>query len=290
MTAYVFPGQGSQIKGMGKELFDEFSQYTKEADEILGYSIKELCLTDEDNRLDITRYTQPALYIVNALSYFKKIQETAEKADYVLGHSLGEYNALLAAGVFDFKTGLCLVKKRGELMHQARNGGMAAVIGLSRADIQLILKENGLAEIDIANYNTPNQYSISGPSESIAAAKEIFEKNGALKYVILSVSGAFHSRYMGPAAKEYADFVNSFHYKEPQITVISNYTARPYLYDEIGSNLSNQIDHPVRWVESVEYLKKKGITDMKQVGPGKAVLGMVKAILRERQLLQEERI
>src|SRR4051812_36667715 len=126
--AYVFPGQGSQRKGMGENLFDEFPELTKKADKILGYSIKELCLNDSDSKLNQTQYTQPALYVVNALSYQKKIKDEGKQPDYLAGHSLGEYNALQAAGIFSFEDGLKLVKKRGELMSQAKNGGMAAIL------------------------------------------------------------------------------------------------------------------------------------------------------------------
>ena len=130
MLAYVFPGQGSQVVGMGKDLFDEFKEYVDAADEILGYSIKELCLEDPNGVLGLTQYTQPALYVVNALTYLKEVKTTGVKPDFVAGHSLGEYDALFAAGVFDFATGLKLVQKRGELMSQAKGGGMAAVLGL----------------------------------------------------------------------------------------------------------------------------------------------------------------
>src|SRR5205823_13876450 len=126
MLAYIFPGQGSQTRGMGGNLFDDFPELTAQADAILGYSIKKLCLEDPNQELNQTQFTQPALFVVNALTFLKKNQ----KPDYVAGHSLGEYNALFAAEVFDFATGLNLVKKRGELMSEAKNGGMAAVIGL----------------------------------------------------------------------------------------------------------------------------------------------------------------
>lgn len=206
MKVYVFPGQGAQVKGMGKDLFEEFTSYIIEANEVLGYSVQDLCLNDEE-KLGITKYTQPALYIVNALSYYKRIQETNEVPDYVLGHSLGEYNALLAADVFDFKTGLQLVKKRGELMHQAMNGGMAAVLGLGKSDIEDILKDYELTRLDVANYNTPSQFVLSGSMEDIKDAQSIFEGKGAKKYIILNVSGAFHSWYMSSAADEFAKFL-----------------------------------------------------------------------------------
>lgn len=139
--AYLFPGQGSQKKGMGEGLFDEFPEMTKKADEILGYSIKELCLTDPRKELNKTQFTQPALYVVNALSFQKKMKEGESEPDFVAGHSLGEYNALHAAEVMSFEEGLKLVKKRGELMSKAENGGMAAILKTPEEEIKNILKE-----------------------------------------------------------------------------------------------------------------------------------------------------
>jgi trans-AT polyketide synthase/acyltransferase/oxidoreductase domain-containing protein len=188
MLAYVFPGQGSQQKGMGGELFDEFKELTSKADEILGYSIKELCLEDPQGNLGQTQYTQPALYVVNALTYYKKIKDTGIKPDYVAGHSLAEYNALLAAEVFDFETGLKIVKKRGELMSKASGGGMAAVIGMSEEKIREVLKENGLESIDMANYNTPSQIAISGPKDDIIRAQPFFEAAGVRSYIVLRLA------------------------------------------------------------------------------------------------------
>src|ERR1700722_298171 len=131
MTTYMFPGQGSQVRGMGSTLFTEFQDYVQKADHILGYSIEKLCLEDPDNLLNKTEYTQPALFTVSALSYIKKLKETNTAPQYVIGHSLGEYNALFAAEVFDFETGLKLVQKRGALMSKASGGGMAAIVGLT---------------------------------------------------------------------------------------------------------------------------------------------------------------
>jgi len=170
MKTHMFPGQGSQSKGMGGTLFDEFKELTHKADKILGYSIKELCLEDPRRELNQTQFTQPALYVVNALSYFKKVEESGQKPDFVVGHSLGEFSALLAAECIDFEAGLKLVKKRGELMSQATGGGMAAILNATKEKIETILKENGLTNIDLANYNTPSQIVISGLKDEIGKA------------------------------------------------------------------------------------------------------------------------
>src|SRR5215469_5241071 len=181
MIAFVFPGQGSQKRGMGQGLFDEVREYAaveKDVDTILGYSLRKLCLEDADNRLKETQFTQPSLYVVNALHYYKAVSQ-GTRPGYLAGHSLGEYNALLAAGVFDFLTGLRLVKKRGELMAQAKNGGMGAVIGLGALMIAKVIRENGLANIDVANFNSPSQTVVSGRVDDIRRAGPFFEKAGA---------------------------------------------------------------------------------------------------------------
>lgn len=290
MLTYVFPGQGSQQKGMGKELFEEYSELTKKADEILGYSIEELCLEDPNNVLGETQYTQPALYVVNALSYLKKIKE-GKTPDYVAGHSLGEYSALFAAGAFDFETGLKLVKKRGELMSKASGGGMAAVIGLDEEKVKEVLKENNLHSIDVANYNTPTQIVISGRKEDIERAKEIFETAGARMYAILKVSGAFHSRYMEQSKEEFENYLKEFELKETKIPVISNIKARPYKYETMKEDLANQITNSVKWTESIRYLMGKGEMEFEQIGPGMVVTGLVKKIQQEAEpliILEEE--
>src|SRR5579863_708143 len=233
MIAFLFPGQGSQKRGMGQGLFDEVREYAsveKHVDTILGYSLRKLCLEDPDNRLKETQYTQPSLYVVNALHYYKAISQDTRPA-YLAGHSLGEYNALLAAGVFDFLTGLRLVKKRGELMSQAKNGGMGAVIGLGANVIAKVIKENGLGNIDVANFNSPAQTVVSGPVDDIKRAGPLFERAGAQMYVPLQVSAAFHSRYMADAAKAFAGFVAPMSFAPPKIPVIANVTAEPYPVD-----------------------------------------------------------
>lgn len=197
MLAYVFPGQGAQFKGMGRDLFDEFSELIKKADHILGYSIKDLCLSDEKERLTDTKYTQPAIYTVSALQYLKGLKEGHTRPDAVAGHSLGEYTALFAAGVFNFETGLRLVAKRGELMSEASEGGMAAVIGLDEHHIKKILQKYEFGQIDIANYNTSSQIVIAGAAEEIKRAASFLKRRGESLYRIASrrsFSFSFHGK------------------------------------------------------------------------------------------------
>lgn len=253
MKTFMFPGQGSQAKGMGGTLFDEFQELTEKADRILGYSIKELCLEDPRKELNKTQFTQPALYVVNAFSYLKKTRETGQKPDYVVGHSLGEFNALLAAECFDFEAGLEIVKKRGELMTEATGGGMAAILNASKEEIESILEKNGLSNIDLANFNTPSQIVISGLKDEIVRAQPFFQQ-GKILYYPLNTSGAFHSRHMQSAKETFAAYLKNFKFSELKIPAISNVTARPYCSDEILENLSNQIAGAVRWTESIQYL------------------------------------
>lgn len=278
MSTYIFPGQGSQFKGMGTDLFAKFPVLVKKADDILKYSIESLCLEDPQQQLNLTQFTQPALYIINALTYYSQLQEGGQKPNFVAGHSLGEYNALLAADVFDFETGLKLVKKRGELMSQASGGGMLAVIGLEADDLKTSLIQNGLINISIANYNSYTQIVVSGQGSDIALAQPLLEQAGAVMVIPLKVSGAFHSTYMQAAQVQFEAFLKDFDFSSPNIPVIANTTAEHYLTTDIHRNLIQQITQPVRWTETISYLLAQGETDFKEVGPGAVLSGLVRRI------------
>jgi malonyl CoA-acyl carrier protein transacylase len=260
----MFPGQGSQAKGMGADLFDRFTRLTEQADSILGYSIRELCLDDPRDELGKTRYTQPALYVVNAMSYYCRMEEAGRAPDFVAGHSLGEFNALLAGGCFDFETGLKLVQKRGELMAQVSGGAMAAVMNASKDEIEKKLGDAGLRNVYLANYNTPSQIVISGLYDEIAKAEELFQE-GKMRYYPLATSGAFHSAFMADAMAEFEEFIQGFEFAAPSIPVIANVTARPYTVGTMRATLSSQIASTVRWSESVQYLLALGLAKGEEV-------------------------
>jgi len=219
------------------------------------------------------------------LHYYKAVNE-GQRPQYVAGHSLGEYNALLAAGCFDFLTGLRFVQKRGELMAQARNGGMGAVIGLVASKIAQVLEDNDLTSIDVANYNSPSQTVVSGPVDDIKRAGPIFEQAGARMYIPLQVSAAFHSRYVAEAAKSFADFLTPMTFAAPKVPVIANVTAQPYpieqASDAIKSLLVKQITQSVLWTQSVRYLVSLGVSEFKETGPGNVLTRLIQQIQKEK--------
>ncbi|MDA1306909.1 MAG: ACP S-malonyltransferase, partial [Acidobacteria bacterium] len=280
----LFPGQGSQSKGMGAELFDRYPDWTAEADAVLGFSIRELCVEDPREQLGLTQFTQPALYVVNALTYRARIDDGQPVPDCVAGHSLGEYNALLAAGVFDFATGVRLVKRRGEIMGTVSGGGMAAVIGLEPKRIQEVLNNTEPGRrLDVANFNSYDQTVIAGPKDDLAAVKDQFEAAGVRAYIPLNVSAPFHSRYMREAQSMFAAFLQNVMFAAPAIPVISNVSGKPYEGDMVRSTLSEQIGNSVRWLESIVYLLEQPEPEFEEVGPGSVLTRIVAQIKKRRR-------
>ncbi|RKH68636.1 ACP S-malonyltransferase [Corallococcus llansteffanensis] len=274
---YVFPGQGAQKLGMGQGLFERFPAYTRAADSILGYSIQRLCLTDEANQLRRTEYTQPALYVVCALMYLDRARTDSTDPAFFIGHSLGEYVALFAAGVFDFETGLKLVKRRGELMGRATGGGMAAVMGCDRATVESTLRRAGLTSLDLANLNAPRQMVLSGPLDDISRAAPLFEAQQA-RFVPLNVSAPFHSRYMRAAADEFARELGHVHLRTLRVPVMANASSRPHQHESLREMLARQIESPVNWVDSIEFIMAQGDFTFEELGPTSVLTRLVKEI------------
>jgi malonyl CoA-acyl carrier protein transacylase len=282
-TICLFPGQGSQSKGMGADLFDRYPDWTAEADARLEYSIRELCVEDPREELGLTEFTQPALFVVNALSYRARVDAGLPPASFVAGHSLGEYNALLAAEVFDFSTGLRLVRRRGELMGRVSGGGMAAVIGLEPARIREVLDSSDSGRrLDVANFNSFDQTVIAGPKEDLAAVRAEFVKAGARTFIPLKVSAPFHSRYMRPLQQEFAEVLDKVDLRAPSIPVLSNVTGRPYDPDRVRQTLSEQIGNSVRWLESMLYLRDQPGAAFEEIGPGTVLTKLLKQIQKKR--------
>lgn len=278
----LFPGQGSQSKGMGADLFDRYPDWTSVADDVLGWSVRELCVEDARGELGATQFTQPALFTVNALTYRARQDDGGAVPDFVAGHSLGEYNALLAAEVFDFRTGLRLVQRRGQIMGRVTGGGMAAVIGLEPRAIQEVLDSTEAGRrLDVANFNSYDQTVIAGPKEDLALVKDQFEAAGVRAYIPLNVSAPFHSRYMREAQTEFAGFLHDVTFQPPQIPVISNVSGKPHEGDLVRQTLSEQIGNSVRWLETIVYLLSQPDPTFEEVGPG-AVLTKLVAQIRKR--------
>ena len=277
---YAFPGQGSQSIGMGSHLFNKFPKVVTEANDILGYCVKDLCLNNPNQMLNQTKFTQPALFVVNYLSFLNKISQ-GEEADIFVGHSLGELNALLAAEVFPFDIGLKLVQKRGDLMSKAQGGAMAAILGMESNKIEKTINENSLFDIDIANFNAPIQTVISGKSKAIEQAKSIFINSGAKRYIILPVSGAFHSRFMKSISEDFKNFASQFSFSNPCKKVIANVNALPYSKN-IVDTLTKQIYSPVLWIDTIKNIIADYGRDTKfdELGPGTVLTGLIKKVLQ----------
>ena len=274
MKAFMFPGQGSQAVGMGEALFQAFPEYVRKADEVLGWSVEELCLRDPEGLLGRTQYTQPVVYIVGVLSYLRRMEQHGDPPEWVLGHSVGEYAALFAAAAFDFEVGLRLVRRRAERMAEVGSGGMAAIIPGTEDSVRRTLQVAALHDLDIANINSERQVVIAGPRESIEGAERWFVDAGA-RYVVLNVSGAFHSRYMASAAAAFAAFMVEQPLGDPLYPVVANVDARPYPPGQIRKRLADQIAAPVRWLESIRYLESLGVTTFEEMGSGDVLKSLV---------------
>lgn len=276
MTVLMFAGQGSQFIGMGQDYFQKFPELIQQADALLGYSIEKLCLEENEN-LNNTRFTQPALFVVEVMQYLSYC-ESHSKPDYCLGHSLGEYGALFAAGAFDFKTGLQLLKKRGELMSHESDGTMLSVMGLSVDEIKSIIAEHNLKNIFLSNFNSPKQTVISGGQAAIDQAQVVFEDEMAM-CTPLKVSNAFHSPYMDEAKEEFAAFLEDFEFQPLQIPVVANVSAHFYENGDIRKNLTEHFTSPVLWTDSIQLLSRKGEADFEEVGPKKTLSNLLKYIV-----------
>ena len=286
MKAYVFPGQGAQFSGMGKNLYDE-SQDARElfekANEILGFRITDIMFSGSDEELRQTKVTQPAIFLHSVL-LAKRLGDEF-KPDMVAGHSLGEFSALVAAGALTFEDGLKLVYKRAQAMQkacEARPSTMAAVLGLPDETIEAICSDITGEIVVPANYNCPGQVVISGSNEGIDAACQKMLEAGAKRALKLSVGGAFHSPLMEPARLELAAAIESTPFKAPVCPVYQNVNALPQTDpDIIKVNLIAQLTSPVRWTQSVLAMKSDGADTYTELGPGSVLQGLIKKIDKE---------
>ncbi|NTU91360.1 MAG: ACP S-malonyltransferase [Chlorobiaceae bacterium] len=288
MKAYVFPGQGSQYCGMGRDLYERFPEartLMDRANEILGYSITDIMFTGSEEELKQTRYTQLAIFLH---SYAAAVLLGRDGVSMTAGHSLGEYTALCFAGAIGFDDAVRLVAKRGELMQNAGQinpGTMAAIIGMDDAALDGLLEEARAAGIvQAANFNSPGQIVISGDVDAVRKAVEIAPSKGARMAKELVVSGAFHSPLMKPAEKELAETLNTIDIRSAEIPVCMNVVALPVTAsDEIRTNLISQLTSSVLWSQSVQAMVDAGVTAFVEVGPQKVLQGLIKRISKAAQ-------
>jgi len=282
MNAYVFPGQGSQFSGMGKDLYDRYKvakTLFKSANEILGFDITKILFEGTKEDLQQTRVTQPAIYIHSVI--MSKVLGNKFRPDALAGHSLGEYSALTAAGTISFDSGLKLVSQRAEAMQKAcdlEDGTMAAILGLEDEKVVEICDQiEGL--VVAANFNCPGQLVISGGTDAIASACGIMKSSGAKRALVLPVGGAFHSPLMEPARIELANAIENTDFTSPICPVFQNVVANAVTDPlAIKKNLVDQLTAPVRWTQSVEKMVALGVNHFIEVGPGKVLQGLIKKI------------
>ena len=287
-AAWVFPGQGSQYVGMGRDLYDNVKSARaifEAADQALNVPLTRLCFEGPEEELRQTINAQPAL-VTAAFACLEAIRELRGDAlpapAFVAGHSLGEYTALAVAGVFDFAAAVRLARERGRLMHEAGQltpGAMAAIIGLDETKLAGVCRESDTV---MANINSPGQIVISGAASNIKKAMELATAAGAARAIPLQVSGAFHSPLMRPAVEGLIKYLDATTFKAPSITIIGNVTGAPLAtVAAIKTELRNQLTSPVQWQRTIEYMAGQGVSSFFEIGPGKVLTGLIKRINKQ---------
>ncbi|WP_081235629.1 ACP S-malonyltransferase [Streptomyces viridosporus] len=263
MHCLVFPGQGVQRKGMGEELFERYPRETAAAAELLGHSVADLCRDDPGDRLSDTRYAQPAVFLVNALAW-RDLEREGRRYDYFAGHSLGEFNALVAAGVLDLMDGLALVRHRAELMAGITHGAMVAVVGPDPARVEATLHRAGLNLVHVANHNSDQQVTVAGDRPQLALAVKALRGQGA-RILPVRVSGPFHTPLMASAGRAFAAVLRGYEFRAGHTPVMSSVTGTEFAPDRAVQLLSRQIHRPVEWVRAVRALRAAGVDRFDEV-------------------------
>ena len=291
--AFIYPGQGAQVCGMGQDFYEQTETGRKVFDlatEILGFSVPELCFTEND-RLDITEYTQAAM-VTTSIAMTKVLEEKGVKPDVAAGLSLGEYCALYAAGVMSEKDAIATVRQRGILMQEevpTGLGAMAAILAMDAAAIEAVIAD--IEGVQIANYNCPGQIVISGKKEAVETACEKLKEAGAKRTVMLNVSGPFHSRMLTGAGEKLGAVLENVEVHTPAIPYVANVTAE-YVTDaaEVKPLLMKQVSSSVRWEQSVRTMLADGVDTFIEIGPGKPLAGFMKKIDRTATVLNIEKL
>lgn len=294
--AYIFPGQGSQTVGMGKDLFDNFAsarQVFEEADDALGFSLSEMCFAGTAEDLALTANTQPAILTVSVAAFRAMETGNFPKPDFVAGHSLGEYSALVAAEAVSFSDALKTVRNRGTYMQEAvplGTGAMAAILGLPLETVEIACKDAAQGEIcSPANINSPAQIVIAGNSEAVDRACELLKERGAKRAIKLNVSAPFHCDLMLPAQEKLARDLAEINFRDLRFPVVENVSGEINGKGErVRAALTEQVSKPVRWAKSIENLIVEGVDTFVEIGAGKVLSGLVKQINRDVRVLNVE--
>lgn len=280
---FLFPGQGAQFVGMGKDAagqFEKAGKLFKEADDILGYPLSQFCFEGPEETLTRTLYAQPAIFVTSLALFLILAEKLADlKPDFVAGLSLGEFTALVAAGSLAFAEGLRLVQVRAEAMEEAariNKGTMISILGLSQEECCSVAKESGA---ELANLNAPDQFVLSGEEPVMARAAKLAEEKGAKRVFRLKVGGAFHSKLMEPARQRFVEELKKVTVQAPRCLFAANVSAENESDPErIRSLLGDQLTHSVRWIETMRYAKNQGIQRFVEIGPGRVLKGLAKRI------------
>ena len=287
-VAYIFPGQGSQWAGMGRDLYDNFDSAKAifgQADEVLGFPLSRMCFEGPEDELRLTINAQPALVTVS-FACLKVIHDMPDGSltppVFFAGHSLGEYTALAAANVLDFATTVYLARERGRLMYEAglmRPGGMVAIIGLDEATLSEVCRET---DTRIANFNSPGQLVISGAQEKVARAADLAKLRGASRTIPLQVSGAFHTPLMQPAVDGMSEVIATLDFQQPTVPIIANTTAQPLTTaEQVKVELIEQLCNGIQWQRSIEYMVNDGVSTFIEIGPGKVLSSLIRRINKD---------